>query len=85
MALHYNFDTRDDCSKWVQLDGANQVQQMRLLPIKLTGENHGMHPHRVRRAHRHRVQLLQAEVEVHPHRVQMRPVLVHFGDYDGAS
>ena len=44
-----------------------------------------MHPHRVRRVHRHRVQLLHAEVEVHPHQVQMHPVFVHFGDYDGAS
>ena len=77
MALHPNFDTRDDCSKRVQLGGANQVQRMRLLPIGFPGKNRRMHPHRV--------QLLQAEVSVHPHRVQMHPVLVHFGDYDGAS
>ena len=50
---------------------------MRLLPNGFLGKNRGMHPHRV--------QLLQAEVSVHPHRVQMHPVLVHFGDYDGAS
>lgn len=79
MALHPNFDTRDDCSKRVQLAGANQVQRMRLLPMKLLGENRRMHPHRVRRVHGHQVQLLQAEVDVHPHRVQMHPVLVHFG------
>ena len=30
LALHPNFDTRDDCSKWVQLVGANRVQRMRL-------------------------------------------------------
>jgi len=77
VALHYNFDTRDDCSKRVQLAGANQVQQLRLLPIGFPGKNRGMHPHRV--------QLLHAEVSVHPHRVQMHPVLVHFGDYDSAS
>ena len=35
--------------------------------------------------HLHRVQLLQAEVPVHPHRVQTHPVIVHFGDYDGVS
>ena len=74
MALHYNFDTRDDCSKRVQLGGANRVQ---LLLIVFPGKNRGMHPHRV--------QLLHAEVSVHPHRVQMHPVLVHFGDYDGES
>ena len=85
MALHYNFDTGDDCSKRVQLVGANRVQRMPFLPIGFPGKNRGMHPHRVRRAHRHRVQLLHAEVEVHPHRVQMRPILVHFGDYDGVS
>ena len=50
---------------------------MRLLPIGFPGKNRGMHPHRV--------QLLHAEVSVHPHRVQMHPVLVHFGNYDGAS
>ena len=85
MALHYNFDTRDDCSKQVQLAGAYRVQRMRLLPIKLMGKNRGMHPRWVRWVHRRRVQLLHAEVEVHPHRVQMHPGLVHFGDYDGAS
>ena len=77
LALHPNFDTRDDCSKRVHRPGANQVQRMRLFPIKLMGKNRGMHPHRV--------QLLHAEVSVHPHRVQMHPVLVHFGDYDGVS
>jgi len=77
VALHPNFDTRDDCSKRVQLGGANRVQRMRLLPIGFPGKNRGMHPHRV--------QLLQAEVSVHPHRVQMHPVLVHFEDYDGVS
>ena len=71
MALHPNFDTRDDCSKRVQLGGANRVRRMPLLPIGFPGKNRGMHPHRV--------QLLQAEVSVHPHRVQMHPVLVHFG------
>ena len=64
MALHPNFDTRDDCSKRVQLGGANRVQQMLLLPIGFPGKNCGMHPHRV--------QLLHAEVSVHP-------VLVHCG------
>ena len=29
-------------------------------------------------------QLPHAEVSVHPHRVQMHPVLVHFGNYDEA-
>ena len=53
------------------------MQQMRLLPMKLLGENRGMHPHRV--------QLLHAEVSVHPHRVHMHPVLVHFGNHDGGS
>lgn len=77
LALHPNFDTRDDCSKRVHRPGANRVQRMRLFPIKLMGKNRGMHPHRV--------QLLHAEVSVHPHRVQMHPVLVHFGDYDGVS
>ena len=71
LALHPNFDTRDDCSKWVQLVGANLVQRTRLLPIGFPGKNRGMHPHRV--------QLLHAEVSVHPHRVQMHPALVHFG------
>ena len=64
MALHPNFDTRDDCSKMVQLGGANRVQRMRLLPMELTRKNRGMHPHRVRRVRMHRVQLLHAEVEV---------------------
>lgn len=77
VALHPNFDTRDDCSKRVQLGGANRVQQLRLLSIGFPGKNRGMHPHRV--------QLLHAEVSVHPHRVQMHPGLVHFGDYDRAS
>ena len=72
VALHYNFDTRDDCSKRVQLVGANRVQRMRLLPIKLSGQNRGMHPHRVYRVQMHRVQLLHAEVSVHPHRVQIK-------------
>ena len=91
LALHPNFDTRDDCSKRVQLGGANQVQRMRLLPIRFPGKNRGMHPHWVQllhaevSVHPHRVQLLHAEVSVHPHRVQMHPVLVHFGDYDGVS
>ena len=31
VALHYNFDTRDDCTKRVQLVGANRVHWMRLL------------------------------------------------------
>ena len=35
--------------------------------------------------HPHRVQLLHAEVSVHPHWVQMHPFLVHFRDYDGES
>ena len=70
LALHPNFDTRDNCSKRVQLGGANRVQQMQLLPIGFPGKNCEMHPHRV--------QLLHAEVSVHP-------VLVHFGDYDGVS
>ena len=70
LALHPNFDTRDNCSKRVQLGGANRVQQMLLLPIGFPGKNCEMHPHRV--------QLLHAEVSVHP-------VLVHFGDYDGVS
>ncbi len=77
MALHYNFDTRDDCSKRVQLAGAYRVQRMMKKLISRPGKNRGMHPHRV--------QLLQAEVSVHPHRVQTHPVLVHFGDYDGVS
>ena len=47
-----------------------RVQQMLLLPIGFPGKNREMHPHRV--------QLLHAEVSVHP-------VLVHFGDYDGVS
>ncbi len=34
MALHPNFDTRDDCSKRVQLGGANRVQRMLPLPKK---------------------------------------------------
>ena len=66
LALHPNFDTRDDCSKRVQLGGANRVRWMRLLPIGFRGKNRGMHLHRV--------QLLHAEVSVHPHRVQMHPV-----------
>ena len=49
MALHYNFDTRDDCSKRVHRPGAERVRRMRLLPIKLTGKNRRMHPHRVQR------------------------------------
>ena len=80
MALHPNFDTRDDYSKRVQLGGANRVQQLRLLSIGFPGKNRGTHPHRV--------QLLHAEVSVHPHRVQMHPVLVHFGqsvNYDVLS
>ena len=77
MALHPNFDTRDDCSKRVQLASANRVQRMLLLPIGFPRENLRMHPHRV--------QLLHAEVPVHPHRVHLHPVLVHFGNYDGAS
>ena len=77
MALHPNFDTRDDCSKWVHRPGASRVQRMRLLPIVFPGKNRGMHPHRV--------QLLHAEVSVHPHRMQMHPALVHFGDYDDKS
>lgn len=47
LALHYNFDTRDDCSKQVQLADANRVQRMRVFATKLTGKNRGMHPHRV--------------------------------------
>ena len=47
------------------------MQQMLLLPIGFPGKNCGMHPNRV--------QLLHAEVSVHPHRVQMHPVLVHYG------
>ena len=37
MALHPNFDTRDDCSKRVHRPGANRVQRMRLFPINLWG------------------------------------------------
>lgn len=47
LALHPNFDTRDDCSKRVQLYGANRVHRMRLLPIGFPGKSRGMHPHRV--------------------------------------
>ena len=71
MALHPNFDTRDDCSKRVQLVGANRAHRVMKKMISWLGKNRGMHPHRV--------QLLQAEVSEHPHRVQMHPALVHFG------
>ena len=41
LALHPNFDTRDDCSKRVQLEGENQVRRMRLLPIGFPGRMAG--------------------------------------------
>ena len=85
VALHPNFDTRDDCSKRVHRPGAERVQRMRMLPIKLKGKNRGMRPDRVRRVHMHRVQLLHAEVSMHPHRVQMHPILFILGNYDGVS
>ena len=71
MALHPNFDTRDDCSKRVHRPGAYRVRWMMIELTSRPGKNRGMHPHRV--------QLLHAEVTVHPHRVQMHPDLVHFG------